>query len=81
MDSVDNEEALILVKLDCGEPVSVQVSHPDLENIPVAFVESFKLADEYDDVIALTPDEIVVKQAITIYEDLEEVQSLLEDGV
>jgi len=72
------EDALIVVKLDCGIPISVKVSHPDLEGIRVAYVESSDLTDEYDDPIELSPDEIVVLTTETQYEDLEELQSLLE---
>lgn len=78
MEGTDPSEQLIVVRLNCGEPVSVSVSHEELENIPVIFVEASELADDYEEPHFISDDEIVVLKQTTKYEDLEEVQDGLE---
>jgi len=76
----DITESLLVVRLNCGEPVSVTTSNPDVKNMPVVFVESSDLAEDYDDPYMLNDDEIVIKSGKTRYEDMEDTQVELEDA-
>jgi hypothetical protein len=81
MNAIDVEDAVLVVRLNCGEPLSVSVSHPDLAHLPVLFVEASELTDEYDTTSAISVDEIIVKSSKVQEEDLEEVIGIADaDG-
>lgn len=80
MEEIDVSEAVVVVRLNCGEPVSVSVSDENLQNIPVVFIESSTLIEEYDNPHMLSDDDIVVRTGQTQYEDLDETIADLEDA-
>ena len=80
MNGVDVSEMLVVVRLNCGIPVSVSASHPDLKDIPVVFIEAGEMADDLDDPVILDDDEVVAKADVIRYEDMEELQDQLEDA-
>lgn len=79
MDDVDLDK-LIVVRLNCGEPVSVTVNHRSLKHIPVIFLEAGDMADEIEGSTLLDDDQVVAKVSKTRYEDMNELLEQLEDS-
>jgi hypothetical protein len=75
-----DSDMLVVVRLNCGEPVSVTTSHRSLKNIPVVFLETSEMADELDNPVLVADDEVVAKVGKIRHEDMEELFNQLEDA-
>jgi hypothetical protein len=78
--NVDVSTMLVVVRLNCGEPVSVSISNPDLAEIPVVFLETGEMADDDEESIVVGDYEILIKSDTVRHEELEELQDQIEDA-
>jgi hypothetical protein len=73
-------DKLIVVRLNCGEPVSVTVNHRTLRDITVVFLEASEMAEEIEGSTLLDNDQVVAKVGRSRYEDMNELLEQLEDA-